>query len=122
VITVDRKVVEVGGHLYVEAPKNRKFRRTVYPRLTPDGYPLSDKLAARIEAARAEQEAGANPLGLVTAMSWQVTVPMTEAANRSHSRHWVSACFISDNGRARLLDLTFVGWRENLSESGTECQ
>ena len=27
VITVDRKVVEVGGRLYVEAPKNRKFRR-----------------------------------------------------------------------------------------------
>jgi integrase len=35
VITVDRKVVEVGGRLYVEAPKNRKFRRTIYPRRTP---------------------------------------------------------------------------------------
>ena len=31
VITVDRKVVEVAGHLYIEAPKNRKFRRTIYP-------------------------------------------------------------------------------------------
>jgi integrase len=31
VITVDRKVVEVGGRLYAEAPKNHKFRRTVYP-------------------------------------------------------------------------------------------
>jgi integrase len=31
VITVDRKVVEVAGYLYVEAPKNRKFRRTIYP-------------------------------------------------------------------------------------------
>jgi len=61
VITVDRKVVEVAGHLYIEAPKNRKFRRTIYPRLTPSGYPL----AARIEAARAEQEAGINPLGLI---------------------------------------------------------
>ena len=39
VITVDRKVVEVAGHLYIEAPKNRKFRRTIYPRLTPSGYP-----------------------------------------------------------------------------------
>jgi hypothetical protein len=29
VITVDRKVVEVAGHLYVEAPKNRKRRRTI---------------------------------------------------------------------------------------------
>jgi integrase len=31
VITVDRKIVEVGGRLYVEAPKNRKLRRTIYP-------------------------------------------------------------------------------------------
>jgi hypothetical protein len=65
VITVDRKVVEVAGHLYIEAPKNRKFRRTIYPRCTPDGYPLAERLAARIEAARAEQGAGANPLGLI---------------------------------------------------------
>jgi integrase len=65
VITVDRKVVEVAGHMYVEAPKNRKFRRTIYPRRTPAGYPLAERLAARIEAARAEQEAGTNPLGLI---------------------------------------------------------
>ena len=65
VITVDRKVVEVAGHLYVEAPKNRKFRRTIYPRRTPAGYPLAERLAARIEAARAEQDAGTNPLGLI---------------------------------------------------------
>ena len=65
VITVDRKVVEVAGHLYVEAPKNRKFRRTIYPRRTPAGYPLAERLAARIEEARAEQEAGTNPLGLI---------------------------------------------------------
>ena len=65
VITVDRKVVEVGGRLYVEAPKNRKLRRTIYPRRTPAGYPLAERLAARIEEARAEQEAGTNPLGLI---------------------------------------------------------
>jgi integrase len=65
VITVDRKVVDIAGRLYAEAPKNRKHRRTIYPRLTPAGYPLADKLAARIEAARAEQEAGTNPLGLL---------------------------------------------------------
>jgi integrase len=65
VMTVDRKVVEVAGHLYIEAPKNRKFRRTIYPRRTPSGYPLAERLAARIEAARAEQEAGTNPLGLI---------------------------------------------------------
>ena len=37
-ITVDRKVVEVAGHLYVEAPRNRKYRKTIYPRDTPVGY------------------------------------------------------------------------------------
>jgi integrase len=65
VIAVDRKVVEVGGHLYAEPPKNRKFRRTIYPRRTPGGYPLAERLTARVEAARAEQDAGANPLGLI---------------------------------------------------------
>jgi integrase len=65
VIAVDRKVVEIAGHLYVEAPKNRKLRRTIYPRTTPGGYPLSERLAARAEAAGAEQAAGTNPLGLV---------------------------------------------------------
>ncbi len=64
-ITVDRKVVEVAGHLFLEAPKNRKHRKTVYPRRTPAGYPLAERLAARLDQARAEQEAGTNPLGLV---------------------------------------------------------
>lgn len=32
---------------------------------TSAGYLLAEKLAARVEAARAEQEAGTNPLGLV---------------------------------------------------------
>ena len=62
-ITVDRKVVEVAGHLFLEAPKNRKQRKTSYPRLTPAGYPLAERLATRIEQARAEREAGTNPLG-----------------------------------------------------------
>ena len=65
VIAVDRKVVEVAGRLFLEAPKNRKKRRTIYPRLTPAAYPLADKLAARVKEARVEQEAGINPLGLV---------------------------------------------------------
>ena len=65
VITVDRKLVEVAGHLYVEAPKCRKFRATIYPVRTPEGYPLAEKLAARLEQARAEQDAGRNPLGLI---------------------------------------------------------
>ena len=64
-IAVDRKVVEVAGHLYIEAPKSRKLRQTIFPRTTPGGYPLAGKLADRIGQARAEQEAGTNPLGLI---------------------------------------------------------
>jgi integrase len=65
VITVDRTVVEVAGKLYLEAPKGRKCRSTIYPARTPAGYPLAGKIAARIQQARAEQDAGANPLGLM---------------------------------------------------------
>ena len=65
VITVDRKVIEVGGKLYLEAPKGRKRRSTIYPARTPAGYPLADTIAARIQQARAEQDAGTNPLGLM---------------------------------------------------------
>jgi integrase len=32
VITVDRKVIDIAGHLHVEAPKGCKSRRTIYPR------------------------------------------------------------------------------------------
>jgi integrase len=95
VITVDRKVIEVAGHLYVEGPKNRKWRRTIYPRVTPAGYPLAEKLAARIEAARAEQAAGANPLGLV--------FPSPTG------KHWRSSNF-----RRNVLASAYraVGWRD----------
>ena len=65
VITVDRKVVEVGGKLFLEAPKGRKRRSTIYPVRTPAGYPLAEKIAARAGQARAEQDAGANSLGLM---------------------------------------------------------
>jgi integrase len=64
-ITVDRKVIEIGGTLHTEPPKGRKQRRAIYPRQSPGGYPLADRIAARIQAARAEQDAGANPLGLI---------------------------------------------------------
>ena len=39
IITVDRKVVEVVGRMFVEAPKGRKHRSTIYPARTPEGYP-----------------------------------------------------------------------------------
>ncbi len=65
VITVDRKVVDIGGKLYLEAPKCRKRRSTIYPVRTPQGYPLAEKIAARAGQARAERDAGTNPLGLM---------------------------------------------------------
>jgi integrase len=65
VITVDRKVVEVAGTLYLEAPKGRKRRSTIYPARTPAGYPLAEEIAARLQQARAEQDAGTNPLALM---------------------------------------------------------
>jgi hypothetical protein len=45
---VDRKVIEVRGTLYVEAPKGRKRRRTVYPYRTPGGYPLAARVAEQV--------------------------------------------------------------------------
>jgi hypothetical protein len=63
VIDVDRKVIEVAGTLLTGAPKGRKRRKTIYPARTPQSYPLAGKITARIQAARAEQEAGTNPLG-----------------------------------------------------------
>jgi len=95
VITVDRQVIEVAGHLYVEAPKCRKYRKTIYPRRTPDGYPLADKLAARIEQATAEQDAGTNPLGLI--------FPSPTG------KHWRSSNF---NRNVLKRAYLAIGWRD----------
>ena len=95
VIAVDRKVIEVAGHLYLEAPKNRKRRQAIYPRLSPAGYPLAERLAARIAAARAEQHAGANPLGLV--------FPSPAG------KHWRSSNF---NRNVLQRAYQAVGWRD----------
>jgi Phage integrase family len=64
-VDVDRKVIEIGGKMFLEAPKGRKRRRTIYPSQTPEGYPLAGQIAARVQAARAERAAGTNPLGLM---------------------------------------------------------
>ena len=101
VISVDRKVVEVAGHLYVEAPKNRKYRRTIYPRRTPAGYPLAERLAARLEQARAEQAAGANPLGLV--------FPSPTG------KHWRSSNF---NRNVLQRAYLAAGWRDAAGTAG----
>ena len=95
VITVDRKVVDIAGHLFVEAPKNRKHRRTIYPPRTPGGYPLAERLAARIAAARAEQEAGINPLGLIFPSP--------------RGKHWRSSNF---ERRVLVPAYLAAGWRD----------
>ena len=95
VITVDRKVIEVAGHLYLEAPKNRKRRRTIYPRRTPSGYPLAELLAACVEQARAEQDSGINPLGLIFPSP--------------HGKHWRSSNFNRNVLKRAYLE---VGWRD----------
>jgi integrase len=95
VITVDRKVIEVGGHLFKEAPKGRKHRKTIYPRITPDGYPLAARLAARIDAAGAERSAGVNPLGLI--------FPSPTG------KHWRSSNFSRDVLKPAYLA---AGWRD----------
>ena len=92
---MDRKVIEVAGHLYVEAPKCRKYRKTIYPRRTPDGYPLAGKLAARIEQATAEHEAGTNPLGLI--------FPSPTG------KHWRSSNF---NRNVLKRAYLAIGWRD----------
>ena len=64
-ITVDRKVVEVAGHLYVEAPKNRKFRRTIYPAARPAAtrWPSGSPPASSRPAP--SRRPATNPLGLI---------------------------------------------------------
>ncbi|MGH3402149.1 MAG: tyrosine-type recombinase/integrase [Streptosporangiaceae bacterium] len=93
-ITVDRKVVEIAGHLYVEAPKNRKQRRTIYPRATPAAYPLAERLASRIDQARSDQETGSNPLGLIFPSP--------------RGKHWRSSNF---SRRALTCAYQAAGWR-----------
>jgi len=95
VITVDRKLVDVAGQQYVETPKCRKFRATIYPVRTPQGYPLAGKLAARIEQARAEQQAGRNPLGLIFPSP--------------RFRHWRSSNF---DRRVLAPAYRAAGWRD----------
>jgi integrase len=98
-IAVDRKVVEIAGHLYIEAPKNRKHRKTIYPRRTPGGYPLAELLAARLAEARAEQIADRNPHGLI--------FPSPTG------KHWRSSNFNRNVLKSAYLA---AGWRDGRGE------
>ena len=85
-------MIEVAGHLYNSRHPSRKYRKTIYPRRTPDGYPLAEKLAARIEQARAEQEAGTNPLGLIspspTGKHWRSSNFNRNVLKRAYRAAW----------------------------------
>ena len=104
VITVDRKVIEVAGHLYIEAPKGRKSRKTIYPRITPDGYPLAERLAARIEpgprrAGRRHQPARAD----LPQPEVQAVVVLELQAQRPQAR--LPGGRLARPGRQRAVDL-----------------
>ena len=101
VITVDRKVIEVAGHLYLEPPKNRKRRQTIYPRTTPSGYPLAELLTARMEQARMEQDSGINRLGLIFPSP--------------HGKHWRSSNFSRNVLKRAYLE---AGWRDASGNGG----
>jgi integrase len=100
-ITVDRKVIEVSGRLHLEAPKMRKYRSTVYPALTPSGYPLAEKIAIRAAAARAEMAAGTNPLSLMFPSP--------------RGKHWRASNF-----HRRVLGPAYIaaGWRDEEGNGG----
>src|SRR5260370_32133961 len=53
IITIDRKIIEIGGTLHLEPPKGRKKRPTIYPNHTPGGYPLAQRLTHPVEASPA---------------------------------------------------------------------
>ena len=95
VITVDRKVVEVAGHLYLEAPKNRKRRRTIYPRRTPAGYPLA-------EQARRPHRAGPRRAGSRHQPA-RADLPLPTG------KHWRSSNF---NRRVLQPAYRAAGWRD----------
>ena len=63
-IAVDRKVIEVAGHLCIEAPKNRKLRQNATPgrrrRLS-----AGRQAGGPNRAGPRQQAAGTNPLGLI---------------------------------------------------------
>jgi integrase len=130
VITVDRKVVEVAGHLFLEAPKNRKYRRTIDPRHAPGGYPLADKLVARIEAAepsrrpeptrsasssrRRRASTGGPPTSTATSSSAPTSPPVgaaTAAQRRGHGTACGTCSALPRCSRGSLTQPTCPAWQ-----------
>ena len=64
-IHIDVKTVEIGGKTFVEEPKGRRHRTTIYPQHTPLGRPLAELVEQRAAQALEEQDRGVNPHGLM---------------------------------------------------------
>jgi hypothetical protein len=56
-------VVEVAGKHYIELPKGRKRRKTIYPVRTPAGYPLAAKIDAPYRAGQGRDAGRPQPAG-----------------------------------------------------------
>ena len=57
-VGVNRQVVEVAGGLQLVPPKGNKIRKSVYPEVTPEGFPLAEALARRVLQVRADDPKG----------------------------------------------------------------
>lgn len=65
-IAVNWQILSLSGLATRQSrPKYGRPRGTNYPEVTLTGYPIAKALAARVAEARAEQEAGTNPRGLL---------------------------------------------------------
>lgn len=97
-IEVLEQVIEVDGKQFVEPPKERKWRTTIFPEETPSGYALSERLLQRAGEARRERELGTNPLALI--------FPARAGGHLHYASFHVSVL-----GPAYKA----AGWRENLA-------
>ena len=64
-ISVEWKIIETGGQTIRVPAERRKHRTTIYPELTPTGYPLAAMMTRRAAEAATDKAAGRNPMGLL---------------------------------------------------------
>src|SRR4029077_3956654 len=95
VIDVDSKVIEVSRTRLTGLPTGGKLRKTISPVRPPRGYPLAEKIEARIGQVRAEIETGRNPLGLMFPSP--------------RGKHWRSSTF---DRRVLAPAYRAAGWRD----------
>lgn len=64
-IRIDVKTVSIDGETFLEEPKGRRHRTTIYPQRTPLGRPLAELIQRRIAEVLHEHDHGLNPHGLM---------------------------------------------------------